>query len=158
MNPPVTIIIATDNNNEQLSLIMYESDDCIYNQHILIPIYIQQFFKTFSPNTRHISYVCISQNYFAHTLVNYYTYLMVQTSRRNKNILHKNTYLYPNCSKILQYCKVNSPVYYTPALQLIEESLESNWRSRTILRAILNTPLDTIYKQWYNLHVNKVLR
>lgn len=143
LNQPVTASIVKDTDNEQLYLIIYESDDCIYNQPIIIPKYIQQFFKTFSSDNSTYA-LCISQNYFAHTLVNYYTYLMVQTSRRNKNILHKNTYLYPNCSRILQYCKVNSPVYYTPALQLIEESLANNWRSRTILHAILSTPLDTL--------------
>ena len=142
LSQPVTASIVKDTDNEQLYLIIHESDDCIYNQPLIIPKYIQQFFKTFSSNSTHI--LCISQNYFAHTLVNYYTYLMVQTSRRNKNILHKNTYLYPNCSRILQYCKVNSPVYYTPALQLIEESLANNWRSRTILHAILSTPLDIL--------------
>ena len=143
LSQPVTASIVKDTNNEQLYLIIHESDNCIYNQSIIIPKYIQQFFKTFSPDNSTYA-LCISQNYFAHTLVNYYTYLMVQTSRRNKNILHKNTYLYPNCSRILQYCKVHAPVYYTPALQLIEESLESNWRSRTILHAILSTPLDTL--------------
>ena len=143
LSQPVTASIVKDTDNEQLYLIIYEADDCIYNQSIIIPKYIQQFFKTFSPDNSTYA-LCISQNYFAHTLVNYYTYLMVQTSRRNKNILHKNTYLYPNCSRILQYCKVHAPVYYTPALQLIEESLESNWRSRTILHAILSTPLDTL--------------
>lgn len=143
LSQPVTASIVKDTDNKQLYLIIYESDDCIYNQPIIIPKYIQQFFKTFSSNNSTHT-LCISQNYFAHTLVNYYTYLMVQTSRRNKNILHKNTYLYPNCSRILQYCKVHAPVYYTPALQLIEEALESNWRSRTILHAILSTPLDTI--------------
>lgn len=143
LSQPVTASIVKDTDNEQLYLIIYESDDCIYNQPIIIPKYIQQFFKAFSSNNSTHT-LCISQNYFAHTLVNYYTYLMVQTSRRNKNILHKNTYLYPNCSRILQYCKVHAPVYYTPALQFIEESLESNWRSRTILHAILNTPLDTL--------------
>ena len=143
LSQPVTASIVKDTNNEQLYLIIRESDNCIYNQSIIIPKYIQQFFKTFSPDNSTYA-LCISQNYFAHTLVNYYTYLMVQTSRRNKNILHKNTYLYPNCSRILQYCKVHAPVYYTPALQLIEESLESNWRSRTILHAILSTPLDTL--------------
>lgn len=158
LNRLITKTIVKDNNNEQLSLIIHESDNCIYNQPIIIPKYIQQFFKQFSSNTHTIPYVCVSRNYLTNTLVNYYTYLMVQTSRRNKNILHRNTYLYPNCSGILRYCKVNSPVYYTPALQLIEEALESNWKSRTILRTILITPLDTLYKQWYNLHVNKVLR
>ena len=74
------------------------------------------------------------------------------------DILYKNTNLYPACAKIINYCKVNSPVYYTPALQLIEEIQTDNWRSRIILRAILCTSLDTLYKQWYNLHVNKVLR
>ena len=143
LSQPVTASIVKDTDNEQLYLIIYEADDCIYNQSIIIPKYIQQFFKTFSPDNSTYA-LCISQNYFAHTLVNYYTYLMVQTSHRNKNILHKNTYLYPNCSRILQYCKVHAPVYYTPALQLIEESLESNWRSRTILHAILSTPLDTL--------------
>ena len=143
LSQPVTASIVKDTDNEQLYLIIYEADDCIYNQSIIIPKYIQQFFKTFSPDNSTYA-LCISQNYFAHTLVNYYTYLMVQTSRRNKNILHKNTYLYPNCSRILQYCKVHAPVYYTPTLQLIEESLESNWRSRTILHAILSTPLDTL--------------
>ena len=143
LSQPVTASIVKDTNNEQLYLIIYEADNCIYNEPLIIPKYIQQFFKTFSPDNSTYA-LCISQNYFAHTLVNYYTYLMVQTSRRNKNILHKNTYLYPNCSRILQYCKVHAPVYYTPALQLIEESLESNWRSRTILHAILSTPLDTL--------------
>ena len=143
LSQPVTASIVKDIDNEQLYLIIYEADDCIYNEPLIIPKYIQQFFKTFSPDNSTYA-LCISQNYFAQTIVNYYTYLMVQTSRRNKNILHKNTYLYPNCSRILQYCKINSPVYYTPALQLIEESLESNWRSRTILHAILSTPLDTL--------------
>ena len=143
LSQPVTASIVKDTDNEQLYLIIHESDTCIYNQPLIIPKYIQQFFKTFSSNNSTHT-LCISQNYFAHTLVNYYTYLMVQTSRRNKNILHKNTYLYPNCSRILQYCKVNSPVYYTPALQLIEEALANNWRSRTILHAILSTPLDTL--------------
>ena len=144
LSQPVTTSIVKGTDHEQLYLIIYGVDNCIYNEPLIIPKYIQQFFKTFSSNNSTLRYVCISQNYFAHTLVNYYTYLMVQTSRRNKNILHKNTYLYPNCSRILQYCKVHAPVYYTPALQLIEESLESNWRSRTILHAILSTPLDTL--------------
>ena len=144
LSQPVTTSIVKDTDNEQLYLIIHEADTCIYNEPLIIPKYIQQFFKTFSSNNSTLRYVCISQNYFAHTLVNYYTYLMVQTSRRNKNILHKNTYLYPNCSRILQYCKVNSPVYYTPAFQLIEEALANDWRSRTILRAILCTSLDTL--------------
>lgn len=143
LSQPVTTSIVKDTDNEQLYLIICEADNCVYNQPLIIPKYIQQFFKTFSSNNS-IHTLCISQNYFAHTLVNYYTYLMVQTSRRNKNILHKNTYLYPNCSRILQYCKINSSVYYTPALQLIEEALANNWRSRTILHAILSNPLDTL--------------
>ena len=143
LSQPVTASIVKDIDNEQLYLIIYEADDCIYNQSIIIPKYIQQFFKTFSPDNSTYA-LCISQYYFAHTLVNYYTYLMVRTSRRNKNILYKNIHLYPACAKIINYCKVHSPVYYTPALQLIEESLESNWRSRTILHAILSTPLDTL--------------
>ena len=142
LNRLITKTIVKD--NEQFYLSICESNNCIYNEPIIIPKYIQQFFKTFSSNNSTLRYVCISQNYFAHALVNYYTYLMVQTSRGNKNILYKDTYLYLNCSKILQYCKVNSPVYYTPALQLIEESLANNWRSRIILRAILCTSLDTL--------------
>lgn len=146
MNRLITKTIVKD--NEQFYLTIYESNNCIYNQPITIPIYIQQFFKTFSSNTHlPITFVCVSRNFLTNTLVNYYTYLMVQTSRRNKNILHKNTSLYPACAKIINYCKVHAPVYYTPALQLIEEALESNWRSRTILRAILCTSLDILEEQ-----------
>ena len=147
LNRLITETIVKDTDNEQLYLLIYEFNNCIYNQPLIIPKYIQQFFKTFSPNTHTIPYVCVSRNYLTNTLVNYYTYLMVQTSRRNKNILYKNIVLYPACAKIINYCKVNSPVYYTPALQLIEESLANDWRSRTILRAILCTSLDILEEQ-----------
>ena len=147
LNQLITKTIVKDNDNEQLYLIIYEFNNCIYNEPLIIPKYIQQFFKTFSSNTRPITFVCVSRNYLTNTLVNYYTYLMVQTSRRNKNILYKNIVLYPACAKIINYCKVNSPVYYTPALQLIEEALANDWRSRTILRAILCTSLDTLKQQ-----------
>ena len=143
LNQLITKTIVKD--NEQLYLTIYASNNCIYNQPIIIPKYIQQFFKTFSPDTHlPITFVCVSRNFLTNTLVNYYTYLMVQTSRRNKNILYKNTNLYPACAKIINYCKVHAPVYYTPALQLIEEIQTDNWRSRIILRAILCTSLDIL--------------
>ena len=146
LNRLITKTIVKD--NEQFYLTIYESNNCIYNQPIIIPKYIQQFFKTFSSNTHlPITFVCVSRNFLTNTLINYYTYLMVQTSRRNKNILYKNIHLYPACAKIINYCKVHSPVYYTPALQLIEEALANDWRSRTILRAILCTSLDTLKQQ-----------
>lgn len=144
LNRLITKTIVKDTDNEQFYLSICESNNCIYNEPIIIPKYIQQFFKTFSSSSRPITYVCISRNFLTNTLVNYYTYLMVQTSRRNKNILYKNTNLYPACAKIINYCKVHSPVYYTPALQLIEEIQTDNWRSRIILRAILGTSLDTL--------------
>ena len=145
LSQPVTASIVKDTDNEQLYLLIYKLDDCIYNQPIIIPKYIQQFFKTFSSNTHlPITFVCVSRNFLTNTLINYYTYLMVRTSRRNKNILYKNIHLYPACAKIINYCKVHSPVYYTPALQLTEEALANDWRSRTILRAILCTSLDIL--------------
>ena len=143
LSQPVTASIVKDTDNEQLYLIIYEADDCIYNQPLIIPKYIQQFFKTFSSDNSTYA-LCISRNYFINTLVNYYIYLLVQTSRKENHYITKTTLLYPDWNKIIRYCKVNSPVYYTPALQLIEESLEQNWRSRTILHAILSTPLDTL--------------
>ena len=145
LNRLITKTIVKDTDNEQFYLTIYESNNCIYNQPIIIPKYIQQFFKTFSSNTHlPITFVCVSRNFLTNTIINYYTYLMVQTSRRNKNILYKNIHLYPACAKIINYCKVHSPVYYTPALQLIEEALANDWRSRTILRAILCTSLDIL--------------
>ena len=146
LSQPVTASIVKDTNNEQLYLIIHESDNCIYNQSIIIPKYIQQFFKTFSPDNSTYA-LCISRNYFINTLVNYYIYLLVQTSRKENHYITKTTLLYPDWNKIIRYCKVHAPVYYTPALQLVEESLESNWRSRTILRAILCTSLDILEEQ-----------
>ena len=143
---PVTTSIVKDTDNEQLSLLIYESDICIYNQPLIIPKYIQQFFKTFSSNNSTHT-LCISRNYFINTLVNYYIYLLVQTSRKENHYITKTTLLYPDWNKIIRYCKVHSSVYYTPALQLIEESLANDWRSRTILRAILCTSLDILEEQ-----------
>ncbi len=142
LNRLITKTIVKD--NEQLYLTIYESNNCIYNQPIIIPKYIQQFFKTFSPKIRFMHYVCISRNYLINTLVNYYIYLLVQTSRKENHCITKTTLFYPDWNKIIRYCKVHSPVYYTPALQLIEEALEQNWKSRIILRAILVTSLDTL--------------
>lgn len=143
-NQPITTLITKSPENNQLHLLIYNSNTCMYYEPLFNAIYAQQFFALFSPSTFSLNSFMAFLKY---TIINYYTYLIVQTSSKNKNTFFRNIYPCPNYYNIFQYCRIHSPVYYTHPLQLLQDGLEACDNNITLLYPLLTASLDKFNQQ-----------